>query len=88
MPPLAFRVRAEVRLLPCLGSRLVLNHNPMNGSIAVKQKKRGRPATGRDPIVGVRFPPQTIREIDRVAAAAGEKRSEAIRRLVEQALKR
>jgi hypothetical protein len=63
----------------------------MNGSIAVKQKKRGRPKTGqspRNPIVGVRFDPEVIRAIDAAAKEAGEVRSETVRRLVEQALKR
>jgi Arc/MetJ-type ribon-helix-helix transcriptional regulator len=59
----------------------------MAKSIAVKPKRRGRPATGRDPFVGIRLPSNLISEI----AAWSEKneaasRSEAIRRLVELGL--
>jgi Arc/MetJ-type ribon-helix-helix transcriptional regulator len=61
----------------------------MKPSITVKRKKRGRPATGTDPLVGVRFPPSMIEIIDNWGNAAGEDvtRSEAIRRLVELGLK-
>ena len=56
-------------------------------SIAVKQKKRGRPATGRDPFVGIRLPVPLIEQVE----AWGKKneaasRSDAIRRLLETAL--
>jgi hypothetical protein len=61
----------------------------MKPSITVKQKKRGRPATGVDPLVGVRFPQSAIDSIDAWAAKAGAdvSRSEAIRRLVALGLK-
>jgi Ribbon-helix-helix protein, copG family len=57
----------------------------MAKSIKVQPKKRGRPATGRDPLVGARFPPPLIETIDAWAAASEQPvtRSEAIRRLVE-----
>jgi Arc/MetJ-type ribon-helix-helix transcriptional regulator len=59
----------------------------MPKSIKVKPKKRGRPATGKDPLVGTRMPPDLIREIDAWAKHnTGGSRSEAIRRLIEQAL--
>ena len=58
----------------------------MKKSIHVKPK-RGRPATGRDPFVGVRLPASLINEIQ---AWSGKNdaasRSEAIRRLVELGL--
>jgi hypothetical protein len=58
----------------------------MKKSIAVKPK-RGRPATGRDPFVGIRLPAVLIEDIqawsDKHEAAS---RSEAIRRLVELGL--
>jgi Arc/MetJ-type ribon-helix-helix transcriptional regulator len=58
----------------------------MKKSIAVKPK-RGRPATGRDPFVGIRLPAALIEDIqawsDKHEAAS---RSEAIRRLVELGL--
>lgn len=60
----------------------------MAKSITVKQKKRGRPATGVDPFVGIRLPESLIEQIadwsDKNGAAS---RSEAIRRLVELGLK-
>lgn len=62
----------------------------MNAVNPVKPKKLGRPKTGqklRNPIVGVRFPPDVIRAIDKAAEAAGERRSGTVRRLVERALK-
>jgi hypothetical protein len=61
----------------------------MGKSIAVKhKKKRGRPATGHDPFVGIRLPADLLVQIakwseDNEAAS----RSEAIRRLVEIGLK-
>jgi hypothetical protein len=56
--------------------------------ISVKRKKKGRPATGTDPLVATRMPPELIRSIDEWAAAhAGGSRSEAIRRLIELGLK-
>ena len=54
----------------------------MPTSIAVKPKKRGRPATGRDPLVGIRLPPSVIERIDAWAAERGVNRSEAIRAMI------
>src|SRR5690349_16807656 len=52
-------------------------------SITVKPKKRGRPATGRDPSIGIRLSREMIRQIDEWSKRSGtETRSEAIRRLV------
>jgi hypothetical protein len=59
----------------------------MAKSVTVKPKKRGRPATGRDPFVGIRLAPELILEIDQWSEKAkAPSRSEAIRRLVELAL--
>jgi Arc/MetJ-type ribon-helix-helix transcriptional regulator len=59
----------------------------MPKSITVKPKKRGRPATGRDPFVGIRLPSKLINEINHWAAKSeASSRSDAIRRLVEKAL--
>jgi Arc/MetJ-type ribon-helix-helix transcriptional regulator len=59
----------------------------MPKSIKAKRKGRGRPATGKDPFVGTRMPQHLIREIDAWAKHnTGASRSEAIRRLIEQAL--
>jgi hypothetical protein len=61
----------------------------MAKSIKVNQKKRGRPATGRDPVSAVRFPSETTNRIDAWAKKQEDEpgRSEAIRRLVELGLK-
>jgi len=61
----------------------------MAKSIMVMPKKRGRPATGRDPSIVVRFPPALTKAVDTWASRVGDNvtRSEAIRRLVELGLK-
>jgi hypothetical protein len=55
----------------------------------VKPKKRGRPATGRDPIMALRMPPALRERVEEWALRQFDKpsRSEALRRLVEMALK-
>ena len=56
----------------------------MKKSIKVTPKKRrGRPATGRDPHVTSRMPGALITDVETWASANGTTRSEAIRRLVE-----
>ena len=55
----------------------------MKKSIKVNQKKRGRPATGRDPVSAVRLPVELTAEVDKWAEGHKANRSEAIRRLVE-----
>jgi Arc/MetJ-type ribon-helix-helix transcriptional regulator len=57
----------------------------MPKSISVHQKKRGRPATGRDPAITVRLPVALVSAIDRWGAKNSFGRSEAIRKLLEQA---
>nr|WP_249119256.1 MULTISPECIES: ribbon-helix-helix domain-containing protein [unclassified Bradyrhizobium] len=60
----------------------------MKKSISVNAKRRGRPATGQDPVSAVRLPADLTVEIDAWASKHGaESRSEAIRRLVELGLK-
>ena len=60
----------------------------MAKSITVNAKRRGRPATGQDPVSAVRLPADLTEEIDSWATKNNaETRSEAIRRLVEIALK-
>ena len=46
------------------------------------KKKRGRPATGKDPLVGVRFPLSDIEKIDAWAAENKTTRAGAIRKIV------
>jgi len=55
-------------------------------SIADIPKKRGRPATGKDPMLTFRAPPELIERIEAFAANVGEPRSQAIRLLVTKAL--
>jgi hypothetical protein len=54
-----------------------------------RKKKRGRPATGVDPVVNLRLPVETRRQIERWAARQEDKPtlSEAIRRMIERVLK-
>jgi Arc/MetJ-type ribon-helix-helix transcriptional regulator len=58
----------------------------MAKSISVKRKRRGRPATGVDPLVGVRLPSEMLSRLDRWATDVGLNRSEAIRRLLERTI--
>lgn len=58
----------------------------MSQSINDNRKKRGRPATGLDPMWGVRFPASQREAIDAWAKAHALTRAEAIRRLVQCAL--
>jgi Ribbon-helix-helix protein, copG family len=55
-------------------------------ALKVNQKKRGRPATGRDPVSAVRLPAVLTAAVDKWAEKQGANRSEAIRRLVELGL--
>src|SRR5690242_2132906 len=61
----------------------------MAKSISVDQKRkrgRGRPATGRDPMVSARIPRPIIDKVDAYAAAQDCTRSKAIAQLVELGL--
>jgi hypothetical protein len=53
----------------------------------VVQKRRGRPPTGQNPIIQVRFPPGLIEQVEAWAKRQKIQRSEALRRLVEKGLK-
>jgi hypothetical protein len=57
-------------------------------SIPVTRKKRGRPATGQDPVLTIRLPLALRATIEGWAKQQKDKptRSEAIRRLIEIAL--
>jgi hypothetical protein len=55
--------------------------------VAPKKKKRGRPATGKDPHIAARMPPSLIADIEAWAVWNSISRSEAFRRLVELGLK-
>jgi hypothetical protein len=51
------------------------------------QSKNGRPKTTTDPLISVRLSPRTVRGIDRWAKRDHITRSEAIRRLLNGALR-
>jgi len=58
----------------------------MDTSIIKAKPKRGRPATGKDPMLGFRSPPELTAQIDGFAEKQSIPRSQAIRRLVEKGL--
>ena len=55
----------------------------MKKSIKVQPKRRGRPATGKDPLLTIRAPRETIEAIGAWATRNGTTRSAAVRQLVE-----
>ena len=59
----------------------------MAKSITVKRKP-GRPPTGETRMYGARLSDELVAKVDRWAGKEGVSRSEAIRRLLEAALKR
>jgi hypothetical protein len=84
---MALGVRAGWKLELPLGPHYQYNgFMGKQSTIPVIRKKRGRPATGVDPLVALRFPPDRIEEIDNWAGKHSVSRSEAIRRLVELGL--
>jgi Arc/MetJ-type ribon-helix-helix transcriptional regulator len=69
--------------------RNIGNHKMAPKSKRTEPKKagRGRPSTGKDPLVAVRLSTERIKQIDAWAKREGAaSRSEAIRRLVDQSL--
>src|SRR5262245_2915184 len=52
-----------------------------------RRRRRGRPRTGHDPVVGVRLPAACIGRIDKMAMEIGADRSMIIRLMVEHVLK-
>jgi hypothetical protein len=60
----------------------------MKKAITVHQKRRGRPATGRDPAVTIRLPEAVLAKVEHWAMAQEDQppRSRAISRLVELGL--
>lgn len=77
-------VRAGAEAEPFPSARFYVRQKIMGKSITVRQKKRGRPATGVEPQVTARMPQDMIRAIEKAAAAEDDKpsRSEMIRRIV------
>ncbi|MGP9819901.1 ribbon-helix-helix domain-containing protein [Salinarimonas sp. NSM] len=55
----------------------------MSDASEVHQKRRrGRPATGRDPLVSLRLPKDALARVEAIAAGEGVSRSEVLRRAV------
>ena len=78
-------VRAEARV-PTLAPARLLWNTLLTMSISGTHKKRGRPATGKNPHVVVRMEPVAIARVDAFAERNEINRSEAVRRLVELGL--
>jgi Ribbon-helix-helix protein, copG family len=77
---------AEVATLP---SGAHLRYYPIVArSIKEIPKKRGRPATGKDPLVTLRLPAPMIAALAERAEAAGVSRSQTMRQLIAAGLKR
>lgn len=53
-----------------------------------EKRKRGRPATGSDPVVSVRLPAELVAAIDAEAAESGTSRQAVIRAVIEREIKR
>jgi hypothetical protein len=77
------RAGAEVGASPRLAFTLYVI---MAKSITVKRKKAGRPATGTEPLYGVRISDELMGQIQKWGRENSATRSEAIRRLVELGL--
>jgi hypothetical protein len=82
------RVRARGGSDSFPSARFSVTPKIMKKSIKVTPKKRrGRPATGRDPHVTSRMPTELIVQVEAWATANDTSRSDAFRRLVELGLK-
>ena len=59
----------------------------VNNGITKKKRRRGRPPTGRDPVLAVRLPNELRASVERWAKNNGVTRSEAIRVLIDKGLR-
>jgi hypothetical protein len=77
------------KLVPSPQLAFRLYKNMAKSNRVIPKKRRGRPATGKDPLTALRLPPELTRAIEAWAAQQDDEpnRSEAIRRLVEIGLK-
>ena len=82
---LVARVRAGAEVITFPSARIYGKTKNMRKSIKVGPKRRGRPATGRDPVMGLRMSPNLKGAIVKWAENQPDKPklSEATRRLVE-----
>jgi len=62
--------------------------NEINKQASQKKRGPGRPATGHDPVTAIRLSPELRMRVDQWGADRGLGRSEAIRALIEQGLKK
>jgi hypothetical protein len=67
-------------------TRAAVTKNMAGSSKKVLPKKRGRPATGREPVLAIRLPRDLVSRIDAWAAERAMTRSAAIRRWIEKGL--
>jgi hypothetical protein len=81
------RAEAEVAASPRLAFMVL--HFMAKSNKVVPKKRRGRPATGRDPVTAIRLSKELRETVDKWAGKQDDQpgRSEAIRRLVELGLK-
>jgi hypothetical protein len=81
-------VRAGQELPSLVRLAFLVYYVNMKRSIPVVRKKRGRPATGQDPVTAIRLSAGLKTDIDGWVSAQADKpdRSEAIRRLVQKGL--
>ena len=79
------RVRAEAEVTASPRLAFMVLHFMAKSIKVVPKKRRGRPATGRDPVTAIRLSKDMRAAVDRWAAEQDDEpgRSEAIRRLVE-----
>lgn len=61
-------------------------HHEVNKGNTKKQRGRGRPATGRDPVMAIRLSDELRAAVDHWAAVEKKTRSEAIRILIKKGL--
>jgi hypothetical protein len=65
-----------------LGNREALKAQGDRNFIIQEKRRRGRPATGHDPMFSLRFPLALMERIDQNANVRGESRSEVMRRFL------
>jgi hypothetical protein len=82
-----WQAAVEALLLCSRGGDPLMARIGFKKSIKVMPKKRGRPATGKDPQIVARMPAESIANVDAWAEANKTMRSAAFRRLVEIGLK-
>jgi hypothetical protein len=80
-------VRAGGKLELSFGS-LILYTEIMSKSTTPRQRPRGRPATGHDPVVTARLPEDLIKSLDKWAKDENMSRGEAVRWIIAEYFKK